>query len=698
MNAFLAILALATSPSPAVDFDTEVVPILTKAGCNVAACHGSAAGRGGFKLSLFGGDPSWDHTEIAHRLEGRRVNLASPENSLIVAKPTEQIAHEGGYRLEFEGPEAARLTTWIAEGARRIHARSVARVTAVSSESLMEVGQSAEIRVIAAFDDGTNSDVTKLAVYKAADSGAIEIDADGKLKALRRGRHTVIVRFLTQVLTVQVTVPLADDPIDLAAAPREGWIDDEVLATLEDLRLTPSVQANDPALLRRTTLHLTGRLPTPDEIRSYLQDTGRTKHTELVDRLLGSPEFVEYWTYRLAKLLRIRPGPKDSPATQAFYMWVRERLAKGTGWDRFATELLTAEGDTHEYGPANFYLVAGDARAQAEYASELLMGVRLRCANCHNHPLDRWTQDDYHGLAAIFARIERGRHVRVVSRGEVIHPATGEAAVSRIPGERFLDADSDLRRELATWLTNDQNQYFARAMVNRIWKALMGRGLIEPTDDLRATNPPTHPQLLDRLAADFIAKGYSIRETIRLIANSAAYARVSRATPDNAADRRFYSHALTVPLEAEVLADAIADVTGVAEPYGDQPLGTRAITLFTAPESDSLQILGRCDRLDSCESNDQAAGGLATKLHLMNGPLLNRRITDANGRLHRFMANEVGFSEVTEEFYLRALGRLPTWPEAAYWRKQFGEAADREEMLEDFVWSLLNSAEFSTSH
>jgi hypothetical protein len=698
MNGFLVTLVLAASPLPSIDFDTEIVPILTKAGCNTAACHGSAAGRGGFKLSLFGGDPTWDYDEIAHRMEGRRVNLAKPANSLLVTKPTEQMVHEGGYRLDFEGPEATELTTWIAQGARRIRNRHLTRVTAEVDVTRLTIGQGANVRVTATFDDGTTRDVTNLAVYNAADPSAIEIDPQGNLRVLRRGRHTISIRFLTEVLTVQVTVPVSDEPVDLADSPRGNWIDDEILDTLADLRLVPSPQATDAALLRRTKLNLTGRLPAPDEVRSYLQDEDSAKHVRLVDRLLASPEFIEYWTYRLSKLLRLRPSPNDNAATRAFHSWIRDQLASDVGWDRMASDLMTAEGDTHANGAANFYLVAGDARAQAEYASELMMGVRLRCANCHNHPLDRWTQDDYHGLSAIFARIERGRNVRVGSRGEVIHPATGEPAMARIPGERFLAGDADGRRELAAWLTDPNNSYFARAMVNRIWKALMGRGLVEPTDDLRATNPASHPGLFERLAADFAAHGYSLRHTIRLIANSAAYARSSQATSANEADELFHSHALAAPLEAEVLADAIADVTGVPEQYGEQPLGTRAITLFTPPESESLEILGRCDRNDSCESSDPSSGGLTAKLHLMNGPLLNRRIVDAGGRLRRLVAQKVNFGEITEEFYLRAFGRFPLLPEAAYWRKQLDEVADKEQVLEDFVWSLLNSKEFLTNH
>jgi hypothetical protein len=697
VSAMMMAFALEAAP---VDFDTEIVPILTKAGCNAAACHGSAAGRGGFKLSLFGGDPAWDYDEIVHRLEGRRINPTSPESSLVIAKPTEQMAHEGGTRFEYDGPEAEVLARWIDDGAIRVRTRRLKHFEITRHGSLVELNSELQLQVIATFDDGTKRDVTHLAVYASSDAAALTATDTGKLTVLRRGRHHVVVRFLTDVQTVLVTVPLAEALVDLSKSPRNNWIDDEIIATLDALHLAPSPQAHDATLLRRISLHLTGRLPQPDTVRDYLASNDPDKFTKLVDRLLDSPEFVEYWTYRLGKLLRIRPQPTNLPATQAFYGWVRQQLEDGVGWDQVATELLLAEGDTHVNGPANFYLVAGDARAQAEYASELLMGVRLSCANCHNHPLDRWTQDDYHGLAAIFARIERGRQVRLVAGGEVIHPVTGDAAVARIPGERFLPTKADARRELAEWLTSDSNPYFSRAIANRIWKALMGRGFVEPTDDLRATNPATHPELLNRLDREFTANGYSFRHAIRTIVNSAAYARSSRATGDNAGDRHFYSHALATPLEAEVLADAIADVTAVAEPYGDQPLGTRAIALFTPPESKTLEILGRCDRVDSCEAGTSSAVGLTTKLHLLNGPLLNRRLRDEEGRLSQLLRSGASTERIIEDFYVAALGRIPRDNEQRYWLGQLeaGDSEARRLALEDFVWGLLNSQEFLTNH
>jgi len=693
-----AMAALLLSVAP-VDFDTEVVPILTKAGCNAAACHGAAAGRGGLKLSLFGGDPSWDYDEIVHRLESRRINSVVPSHSLIVTKPTEQVEHGGGTRFDYEGPEAKLLVRWVAEGARRNTTRRLVHLEATPAHSLLQVGDEVQLRVTASFDDGSQHNVTRSAVYSAADPAAISTREDGSLTVLRRGQHIVIVRFLDQVLTVELVTPLAEEEIELASTTGSNWIDEEISQMLVALRLPPLTAADDATLLRRLSLHLTGRLPAPEEVRDYLRDGNSDKYHLLLDRLLASDDFVDYWTHKLAQLLRIRPQANDTTGAQAFHSWLHAGLAAGRGWDAMSREMLTAEGDTHEYGPANFYLVAGDARAQAEYVSELLMGVRLRCANCHNHPLDRWTQDDYHGLAAIFARLERGRTIRVLRRGEVIHPSTGEPAAARIPGERYLDGGSDGRQELAEWLLARDNPYFARAMVNRLWKALMGRGLIEPTDDIRSTNPATHARLLDRLADDFAAHGYSIRHTLRLIASSAAYRRSSTATPANGADDRFYSRALATPLEAEVLADAISDVTGVAEPYGDEPLGTRAINLVTSPDSETLNLLGRCSREDSCAGPESGSVGLATKLHLLNGPLLNHRLSAENGHLRRMLRDGADDAQLVEEFYLRALSRPPRPDEATYWGEQLGKHPDaRIGLFEDFVWSLLNSREFLTNH
>ena len=694
-----AILALVVVPAEAVDFDTDVMPVLTKAGCNAAACHGASAGRGGFRLSLFGGDPAFDYEQIVRQREGRRINLARPDASLLIVKASAQIEHGGGVRFDFDGSEARLLEQWIAAGAKRQALRQLVRLVCEPAESHVAVGQAQQLRVTAIFDDGSQRDVTPLALYGASDPEAIEMDDAGSVIVRRGGRHAVTIRFLSAVQSVQVTSPLSEREFTWETNARRTWIDDEVLELLAAVRVAPAPPAADAALLRRLSLQLTGRLPEPDAILHYVSDQTPDKYARLVDRLLASSEFTDYWTFRLSQMLRVPYASADKAAAAAFQHWLREQIAADRGWDQIAGELLLATGDPQKHGPANFYLVTGDARGQAEYFSETLLGIRLRCANCHNHPLDRWTQDDYHGLAAIFAPVERNGGVRFTHRGQIIHPVTGEPARPRIPGQRFLTSNGDGRVELAHWMTDDANPFFAAAFVNRLWQGLLGKGLIEPVDDLRATNPPTHPQLLQRLTADFVEHGYSLRHTLRVIAMSATYARSSSWSQGNSAAERLYARATALPLGAEELADALADVTGIDEHYGETPDGTRAIALASLEPSETLDVLGRCSRPENCSPGMASPRGLATTLHVMNGPLLNARIADERGRLHNLLRGGATTPVIIEEFYLGALSRPPTVAEVEFWLSRVpSSAAERTTVLEDFVWSLLNSNEFLTNH
>ncbi|MBI1902085.1 MAG: DUF1553 domain-containing protein [Planctomycetia bacterium] len=693
-------------------FDTEVMPVFTKAGCNAGACHGSAAGRGGFKLSLLGGDAAADYSTIVHQLEGRRINLARPADSLLIRKPTGSLDHGGGEPLEYEGKGAKLLESWIAAGAPRGRRRKLEDLSIEPRRAVVSPNdKSVPIRVTARFDDGRTQDVTDWTVFTAADSSAVEIDAAARTATVRRGgQHVVIARFLDRVLPLQFIAPIGDAPVDLSQSPRRNFIDDHVLAALQTLRLPISPPADDAMFLRRLSLDLTGRLPRPEQIEKFLADDRADKRERLIDEMLDSQEFVEFWTWRLAQWLRIRSGPNDAAGTQAFHAWLKRQLKERRSYLEIAEEMLTATGDSHTVGPANFHRAAGDARGQAEYVSELLLGVRLRCANCHNHPLDRWTQDDYHGLAAIFARMERGQFVRFGPRGEVTHPATGEPAVPRIPGTRFVEGKGDHRPDLAAWLAEKDNPYFARTVVNRLWKAMMGRGLIEPTDDLRETNPAMHPELLADLSTDFVKHDYDLCHTLKLIAASATYARSSETLAANAGDDRFYSHALSRPLEAEVLADAIADVTGVKDAYTgrasqkDAPETTadRAVRIIDpAVPAEALDILGRCPRTESCETPAATGGGLTARLHLINGPVVNAKISSDDGRLRKLMAAGRSNEEIICEMYSRALGRPPRDDELLHWTRAAVKAAspdDRRRFFEDFCWALLNCREFSTNH
>lgn len=695
--------ALAAEPaSSSVDFKNDLIPVFTKLGCNSGACHGAAAGRGGFNLSLYGGDPTADYDSLVRQFQGRRVNVHAPESSLVLLKPTESIAHEGGYLIEEEQESYRLLLDWIREGAELKSSKELSRIELSPSRYLAKsVGESFEIRATAFYSDGSQRDVTDWTVFSPEDESAVSIDPEQATAVInRRGRHIVVARYLTEVVPIECIVPMGERKSNPNAAPT-NFIDEEINKTLHTLGLPVSARADDHELVRRLTLDLTGRLPA--QMSSSFGD-------DLIDELLSSDEFVDYWTMKFAKLFRVKPSGGRDPnqgakASFQYHQWLAEQIRSDTGYDKIASQVLLSSGDTNEVGPANFYRTVRGAKAQAEFVSELFMGSRLRCANCHNHPLDKWTQDDYHGLAAIFAKLDIGKEfVKEQPRGEVIHPKTSEPAQQRIPGEVYVDpneANGFGRKAFTEWLTGPENPYFAKAFVNRVWNDLMGRGLVSPVDDFRATNPPTHPQLLEKLSNEFVESGYSLKHVIRSIVSTDAYARSARTTSENKADDRFYSHRLKSTLAPEVLADAIADVLRVSERYGDLPSGTRAVNIVNPKTpSRSLDVLGRCSREESCEGSEGAMGGLPQKLHLFNGGLLNDRIGADKGRLGELLDSGTKPSEIIGTFYEAALNRPLTAGEQEFWQRKLAELPNEERvsLLEDFVWSLVTCEEFVTNH
>lgn len=708
---FVAVLPLESNAD--ADFDHDVVPVLTKAGCNTGACHGAAIGRGGLKLSLYGSDPVADHRAIALELKGRRVNLLEPEQSLVLMKPTEAMEHGGGLRLDPESEAADRLRQWIQEGAKRNDSesrRQFARLeVSPSSVVIRHPDQHLNLKAVAHFLDGSVRDVTRETVFRAEDPAAVEIDYEtAEVRVRRGGRHVVIARYLSQVKPVEIILPFHGSPVkgstdeQKTAFEQKHFIDRAVNELLATLGIPMSGDAGDDVFLRRVTLNLIGRLPDAETRQAFFADDESKRRIALVDRLLNSDEFTEYWTLQLAKMLRIHAQPGNEIGTQRYHEWLQGQIAENVGYDLIAKSILTAKGDTHQIGPANFYRTVGGPREQAEFTSELFMGTRLRCANCHDHPLDQWTQDDYHGLASIFAKIRSGQKIEASENGQVIHPKTGKNARPRIPGVKFVEDDDQALTAFADWLVADENPYFARAIVNRLWKSMMGRGLVEPADDLRPTNPATHPKLLKKLADDFVEHAFDLRHTLRLIALSGAYARSSHTISGNEGDVRYYSHRIGQRMEPEVLADAISDVLGVSELYGEEPLGTRAVTLANPQtKSVTLDALGRCAREDSCEVPVSLAGtgGLSLKLHLFNGPILNQRIAGGNGRLSRLLAVGKNNEAIVEEYYRVALSRPVTEIEQRFWNRQLKESnGERRKLLEDFVWSLLTCQEFVTNH
>ncbi|MDZ4849788.1 MAG: DUF1553 domain-containing protein [Pirellulaceae bacterium] len=686
----------------AVNFDTEIIPVFTTAGCNAGACHGAAAGRGGFHLSLLGANASNDYEAVVHELEGRRINQTHPEHSLLLAKPTGILDHGGDVALDDDSPGAKRLVEWIRSGAPRGEQRKLTHFEITPERYLgTEVPVDVRLQVTARFDDGEPEDVTGWTVFTAADPIAVDIDSQRMARITRRGQQVVIARFLNRVVPIQLNIPFSENPIDLSGEPRANFIDDEVLKILSELRIPISPPATDSDWLRRVTLDLTGRLPDPASIETFMADQDRDRRPRYVESIMSNEAFNDYWTLRFSKLLRMHSQPNDKDGFNAYSEWLREEIRKGAGLDQLAIQLLTAEGDSHIVGPANFGRMINDAREHAELAGHFFMGMRLGCANCHNHPLDRWTQDDYHGFAAVFARLERGRIVSLTSRGAVTNLRTNEPAVPRIPGERDLSGNADFRHDVAHWLTSNENRYFARATVNRLWYAMFGRGLVEPTDDLRETNPPTHPELLERLADDFVDHGYDFRHTLKQMALSNAYGRSGQLIDENRSDDRFYSHAYRRLLPPEVLVDAIADVTGIADRFDGQVTGIRAVAIVDplAP-APSLDILGRCTKAKECDENSNTAGGLSSQLHLLNGELINRKLTDKEGRLHQMIHDSKSDEQIIRQFYLLAFSRMPITEELHHWSNRLSDsdASERRSKLEDFVWSLLNSRAFLENH
>lgn len=717
MQAVILSLALsAISAGADIDFDTDIVPILSKAGCNGGACHGAAAGRGGFNLSLFGGDPAADYDAIVRQLEGRRINRADPSASLIVAKPTGMLDHGGDVRLDYDGPQAKLLADWIAAGAQRTQQRELVSIEVTPANMpLAHVPEDFQVRVMARFSDGSERNVTETAIYWPADEGSVEVDERGHVHVLRAGRQHVLVRYLTQIRVVTITTPLTDEPLGLKDLPRQNWIDDPINQTLVDLGLAPVPRASDSVLLRRVMLDLAGRLPTPAERSAYLADPREDKYERLVKRLIVTDDFADYWTYLLGKRFALGSPTCDPAGSQAFQKWLRQALKYEQPLNEMAAALIVAEGNSHASGAANYHRNRADAGGEASLVAANFLGVQLACAECHNHPLDRWTQDDFHGLAAIFGNLERQQIVREARGRGVIHPRTGERAVPRIPGEKSLGLGSSPRADLAAWLADADNPYFARAQVNWIWKQLMGRGIVEPADDLRDTNPATHPELLARLAADFVENDFDMRTTIEQIVMSQAYCRGASTAASHPSAEMYYAASRWRPLAAEVLADAIADATGTQLVIGYSARPTRVIMEIDNPalrggipgmernaESDLAALLGRCRPQNGCQfapTEGNQLDQLATQLKLLSGNALAGKINSSSGWLATVLGKKMDDGQIVAEMYLRALSREPTEREAAYWRQMLAREPGKErEVLEDLYWGLLTSREFASNH
>ena len=684
-----------------VDFDSQIVPLLTHAGCNAGACHGAAAGRGGFHLSLFGSDPKSDYEAMVLFAESRRVNLVDINKSLVLSKPLGLLDHGGGEVLEEGSSSVLILRHWLQQGAKRGSQRQLRELRVEPAESIATTpNQTKILRAFATFSDGAEVDVTDWTVFRSDDPASVEIlHQPTRAQSLRPGKHLIMARFWNRVVPVSLLLPYDSNQDKPQLVSRSAsFVDVEIDSQLSKLNLTANTLADDETFLRRLRLDLTGRLPSPGELQGFLAETGAGKHAQKIDALLESEEFSSFLALRLARWFKLRGSPEEPQAARAYSDWIVRSMESRRPYNEMVRELLTSTGDSHFVGAANFTRTADDARQHAELVSSVLMGTRIQCANCHNHPFAAWTQDDYHGLAAIFARFDRSRLVSLKKQGSVTNVRTGESALPRIPGVRNLEDTEPALDTFTKWMLDKDNSHFSKAIVNRLWDAMMGRGLVSGIDDFRETNPPSHPQLLHRLATDFVEQGYDLRHTLRIIATSNAYARCSNHPSQRNELAQWYGASTSKSLLPEVLLDAIDDVLESSGKDHGQTRERAIAWLDPTLASPDLDALGRCSRSEACQSEGQQRG-LAAKLHAINGDLLNRRIADKGGRLQSSLREGMSPRQIIEDFYLRAMAKHPIEAQRSTWLNELN-ALPREEQvswLEDFVWALLSSQEFSTN-
>lgn len=750
-------------------FHDDVIPVLTRFGCNMGACHGKLAGQNGFRLTLRGYAPELDYKYVVREESQRRVNLADPASSLLLLKPTGKMPHGGGKLFDVGSPAYQVLQNWIASGAPgpKADEAKIAKLELSPTSQTLKVGQTQALQAIAHYTDGRTRDVTWLTKFDSNDAGLIAVNAGGEVKASRHGETAIRAAFDGQVEVATFTVPYENAIDDAWYAERRNVIDQHVFDKLKSLHIEPSPAAGDAAFLRRAFLDTIGTLPTPEEAKSFLADTDPNKRAKLVDQLLERPEFVDFWTLQFGDLLQNRKerdhDVRGAKGVRQMHAWLRAQVAANRPWNELAREVLTASGSAATNPAVGYFVVTvGERRSDesevADSVAQAFMGTRIGCAKCHNHPLEKYTQDDYYHFVAFFSRVAMDRkdpkegvtslligddHSRNLTRQmadeqkkldklkgdggdakqiedltkriadlerqktehlkqpvQVRQPRTGQMMKAQ-PLDRSaveIPPEVDPRSKLVEWMTRPGNDAFAGAMVNRLWKHFFSVGMVEPVDDIRATNPPSNPALWQAMVKEFSASNYNVKHVMRLVLNSRAYQLASDTKPSNATETRFYSHYYARRLPAEVMLDAISQSTNVPDAFQGYPVGLRAIQL-PGPQIESyfLTLFGRSDRVTACACERNGDVTLPQLLHLQNGDGIVNKLNDAQGRLNQLLDKEADNDKVTDELFLATFSRPPTDAERAAVKQALTEG-DRREVMHDLNWALLNSKEFSFNH
>lgn len=755
-------------------FQEDVVPLFTRFGCSAGSCHGKLAGQNGFRLSLRGYAPELDYESIVLEARGRRVSVAAPEASLLIRKAKGAVPHGGGSQIQPGTQAEQTLLAWVKAGAPGPLANEprLRRITISPAAKTLTVGQTQTISVIATYSDNSERDVTWLTQFASSDAGVLGVSAEGVAIALRTGEAVVRATFQGQVEIATFTMPVEASLDAKLFAVRNNVVDDKVFEKLATLGIAPSPLCDDATFIRRAYLDAIGTLPTAEEIRSFLAEppsdnNGQLKRSSLVERLLGRPEFADFWALQLGDLLQNRKerdhDVRGTKGVRAFHHWLREQLLSETSWRDIASAVLTAAGSCEDNPAVGFYIVTVGEKesAQSEVAdsvAQAFLGTRIGCARCHNHPLEKYTQDDYYHFVGFFTRVSMDRksstegttelfvgnqHMLNLRRElnnkrlelELLHrkndeankivdvekriadlhkqiddtrlspvvvsqPRTGKG-LSPQPLDRSvtsIPAGEDPRKTLTRWIIDPSNEHFSGAMVNRLWKHFFDVGLVEPVDDLRATNPPSNRALWDTLNHEFVGSGYSLKHIMRLIMNSRAYQLSAQTSPDNQRDTRFYSHYYARRLPAEVLLDAICQTTGMPERFSGYPLGMRAIQVpDSGVDSYFLSLFGRSERTTACACERKPEVTLPQLLHLQNSDALLIKLASPESRLTKLLATQANDQAVTDELFLSSVGRLPS-DRQRQTIEEFLKVSKREELFIDTLWSLLNSKDFTFNH
>ncbi|MEL0094774.1 MAG: DUF1549 domain-containing protein [Planctomycetaceae bacterium] len=713
----IAVTVADVEASPKVDFDFSVRPILSKAGCNMGACHASQHGKGGFILSVFGFDSRIDYKGIVKDELERRVDFIEPTNSLFLLKPTMKAPHGGGRRLKEGTVMYNTLVDWLKSGAPAPSSEpnEVVSIEVFPKRRVATVGSKQQLRVVALYKDDTIRDVTQLARYDSLDEGMLAVTGSGQITANGQGQAGVMVRFEGKAEICMVTTPYSESP-ELTDWKNNNFIDEYAIAKFAELGIAPSAICDDATFVRRAYLDAIGSLPTPEEVTAFVSKEDPAKREKLIDQLLGltgdptldiyNDRYSAYWTLKWSDLIRNSTDNLGEQGMWALHNWIRESFRVNKGMDTFVKEIITAKGSLYMNGPANYYQINSNPTALTEATSQLFMGIRLECAKCHHHPFESFSQADYYGMAAFFSRVGtknseefglfgRERVVIVQPSGEARHPRTGKNMVPTVLHGQEMEHPLDRRIPLAKWLASPDNPWFAKSIVNRYMSYLLGRGLVEPVDDLRSTNPATNEEMFEALATHLEDSQYDVKQLVKVIMNSRLYQLSSQPTELNKAAGKFYAFYKVKRIAAEPLLDAINTATDTTVKFINLPLGTRAIELpDTNYNNYFLKTFGKPRRVSVCECERAPDENLAQALHTLNGDTINSKIEAKDGRLNKLIAAEKTDDEIIAALFVATWSRTPTDEELAVCKEIVAEAGQRNEGLGDVLWALINAKEF----